>query len=368
MVKKSDKKIISKKNKKKKCLFDNIISFVKNHLKLICICVAICILVILLIVFILNISKKHSMNKVVLSIDDMEYTRSDFNIYFYSVKYDYFGKDVDKVSDDNMKIVVSSDDKKTLGEYLKEKTVDEIKTATVIKELAAKYNLDLDDDDYNQIKKDKNKFIKSIGGRSKFNKLLKDNTTTELAYDKMAQTDMLYTKIVKKIYGEDKRKDLTDDELKDASKNYENSYFKIEQIILTTIDMDTRKSLSDTEINQKKTLAKTIYEMAKNGDDFDKLIKKYSEDATDKEKPYYHYYKSGQLLQPIEEAILKLNDNEISEVIETDYAFHIVKKLKLDDSKYNEYLDGLREEKALKDIKESFDSLKVIYRDEYKKN
>ena len=59
--------------------------------------------------------------------------------------------------------------------------------------------------------------------------------------------------------------------------------------------------------------------------------------------------------------------NDVSEVIQTNYAFHIIKKLELDDSKYSEYLDKLREEKALKDIKETLDTLKLIYRDAYKK-
>lgn len=372
MKKSSNKKVISKKkNKKNVSTKENILKRFINRLKtnrkymIILSIVIVCLIG--LVIFIPSVIRKNSLNKVVLTIDDMEYTKSDFNIYFYSVKYDYFGSSAGDVSDDNMKAVIDNEEGTTLGQYLKDQALTEIKTATVIREYALKNNIELDDKDYQELKKNKKKYIKKLGGKGKFKKLLRDNDTTDKSYDSMAETDKLYNKLLTKVYGEGRKKDLTDDELNEASKTYKTKYFKVEQIILTTIDVETGKSLSDTTINQKKMLADTIYALANEGKDFEKLVSKYSEDAQDKEPPYYEYYKSGELLKQIEEAVLKLEDNAISPVIQTDYAFHIIKKLELDDSKYNKYLDELREEKALKDLNDSLGSLKIIYRDAYKK-
>ena len=372
MKKSSNKKVISKKkNKKNVSTKENILKRFINRLKtnrkymIILSIVIVCLIG--LVIFIPSVIRKKSLNKVVLTIDDMEYTKSDFNIYFYSVKYDYFGSSASDVSDDNMKAVIDNEEGTTLGQYLKDQALTEIKTATVIREYALKNNIELDDKDYQELKKNKKKYIKKLGGKGKFKKLLRDNDTTDKSYDSMAETDKLYNKLLTKVYGEGRKKDLTDDELNEASKTYKTKYFKVEQIILTTIDVETGKSLSDTTINQKKMLADTIYALANEGKDFEKLVSKYSEDAQDKEPPYYEYYKSGELLKQIEEAVLKLEDNAISPVIQTDYAFHIIKKLELDDSKYNKYLDELREEKALKDLNDSLGSLKIIYRDAYKK-
>jgi len=339
--------------------------FFKENVKVILFS-SISILTIILFIIIFHAIRVSSLNKVVLTINDMQYTKSDFMLYFYSVKYDYFGKEVDNISNDSMKIIVNDETKTTLGEYLKEKTLNEIKTATAIKEYASTNNIELTDEDLKELKKEKQDYIKSIGGLRKFRKLLRKNSSTEKSYDNMAETDKLYSKILKKLYSEGKRKDLTEEELQAAEKNYSSKYFKIEQIILTTIDTQTRKSLSDTVINQKKTLASAIYNLAINGNDFEQLVSKYSEAAVEKEPPYYEYYKEGELLAEIEQAIVKLGNNEVSNVIQTNYAFHIIKKLELDDSKYSEYLDELREQKALKDIKDSLDSLKIIYRDAYK--
>ena len=368
MKKSKKKKIMEEKNFKKyvSIIREKINVFKGNNKSTLVIFIGV-FLVVIIFLFISSSIRNSSLNKVVLTIDDSDYTKSDFMVYFYSVKYDYFKDDVDNITKDDMEIVFNNDNNVTLGEYLKEKTLDEIKTATVIREYASKNNVELSDKDYTKLEEEKKKYIKSLGGRSKFKRLLRNNSTTEKSYDKMVETDKLYEKILEKLYGEGKRKDLTEEELLDARNNYKNHYFKIEQVILTTIDVETRKSLSDTVINQKKALAETIYNYAIDGSDFEELVGKYSESAIDKEPPYYEYYKVGDLLTEIESAILELDDNSVSGVIQTNYAFHIIKKLEMDDSKFDEYLDELREEKALKDLNQSLDNLKIIYRDAYKK-
>ena len=360
-----NKRVKGKVSKSKKVLKKD--NFFQNHKKIISISFISIFLILILLLTILNVINKNSLEKVVITINEDKYTKSDFNIYFYASKYDYFGKEADNISDDNMKIIVDEENNTTLGEYLKEKTLSEIKTASAIKEYAKENNIELDDKDKKELKQEKEKYIKSIGGKNKFNSLLNNNDTNEKSYDMMAETDKLYNKIIKKLYSEGKRKDLTLEELEKAKENYGNEYFKIEQVILTTVDTKTKKSLSDTTINQKNTLANTIHDLSVSGTDFDSLVSKYSEAAVDKEPPYYEYYKKGELITELEEAIVKLGNNEISEVIQTKYAIHIIKKLELDDSKFNEYLDELREQKALKDLKDTLDTLKVIYRDAYKK-
>ena len=95
------------------------------------------------------------------------------------------------------------------------------------------------------------------------------------------------------------------------------------------------------------------------------MIKKYSEDAIDKEPPYDLYYKSGELLTELENTVLELKPSEVSEVIKTDYAFHIIEKQELDDEKLNDYYDDLREEKCIDELKDNIDKLQIIYHDAY---
>jgi len=347
----------SKKSKKGSKL-DNIFSFIKKHIKLI-------ILFIVLLAVLLGIilGLKNSSDKKIVTIDGIVYTESDFMIYLYSAKYNYFG-DRD-INQDELDVVYNDEDKMTVREYLKLKAMSDIKTAAAIKSLASDNNILLTEKDYSELETDKEEFISELGGKSKFKKFLKENNTTEESFDKMSETDKLYKKLLNNLYGEGKLKDLTEEEYNDAKNNYKSNYVKINQIILTTVDVNTGKSLSVTTINQKEALARTIVSDAKNGTSFVNLLKKYSEDAIDKEAPYYSYYKKGELLPEIEDEVFLLKVGEISKPIKTKYAYHIIEKLELDDSKLGDYYDDLREEKSIEDIKKYLEDLKIIYHDAY---
>ena len=329
--------------------------------------ITVSIIIFLVLIFIIfNFMKNSLNNQIVLTVNNNNYTKSDFMMYLYSAKREYYGNDLNNTSYD-MNIIIDDDNNVTLGNYLIKKTVNEIKTAEAINDIAYKNNISLNKKDISNLKKQKEKYIKSLGGRKKFKKFLKDSNSTEKSYDKMSKTYMLYDKIQKKLYSKGKIKDLNNDELEKAKKDYKNTYFKVEQIILTLIDVNTKKSLSEKKINQKKNLSNKIIDLLNNNTDFEWLVSKYSEAYDSKQKTFYEYYKKGKLLPELENAIMILDNNEITNVIQTDYAFHIIKRLELDDEMYEKYLDELREEKALKDIKKTLDSLELIYHKAFKK-
>jgi len=77
--------------------------------------------------------------------------------------------------------------------------------------------------------------------------------------------------------------------------------------------------------------------------------------------------KKGELLTELENVAFALEVGEVSDPIKTEYAYHIIQKQELDDSKLNEYYDELRENKCIEDLKKYFDDLKVVYHNEYEK-
>lgn len=367
--KKKEEKVISKntkgtrkKDSKKNNQFKRFINLVKNH-KIIWL--SILVLVILCIIT-LNIINYMSYQTKVITINKNDYTKSDFAIYLYSAKFNYFDN-VEEITEDDLNVIYDEDSKMTVKEYLKEVALSDIKTAASIKELANKYDISLSSNDLDELDEEKETFIKNLGGKKEFKKLLKENNTTEDAYDKMAKTDKLYKKVLNSIFAEGKINDLTGDEIEKAKIDYESKYFKIKQVILTIIDVNTGKSLTSTTINQKETLANNIVEEAKKGTSFDELIKKYSEDAIDKEGPYDLYYKTGELLTELENKVLVLKPGEVSKPIKTKYAYHIIEKQKLDNGMLDSYYDELREEKCIEELKVYLEKLQIVYHDAYEK-
>lgn len=306
-------------------------------------------------------------NIKVISIDDDNYTKSDYMIYLYSAKYNYYGNKVNDIKSSDLDVMYDDESKITVRDYLNEVAVGDIKTASAIKTIARKNNIELSSDDENELNHDKDAFIKKLGGKKEYKKFLHQNNTTDEAYDKMSATDKLYRKIIKKLYSEGKMNDLTQDEKNNANSTYKDNYIKLKQIVLTTIDLQTGNNLSSTTINQKEALANSIVNEAKSGVSFDSLIKKYSEAVDDNDTNYELYYKKGELLSELESEVLKLSPGEVSNPIKTKYAYHIILRLELDDSKLNNYYDDLREEKCINDIKITLKDLKITYHDAYEK-
>ena len=113
-------------------------------------------------------------------------------------------------------------------------------------------------------------------------------------------------------------------------------------------------------------MANSILTEARNGADFEDLIIKYSEEAQEKGNNTY-YYAKGDLLENIESVVVSLGTGSVSDVIETDYAFHIVKRLELDDSKLENYYDIVRNNKLVDDIQDMIEDYKIFYENSYKK-
>lgn len=364
-----EEKVISKNIKgtrialtKKNNIFKRFIKLIKNH-KIIFASILACVIIFIITLYIINYV---SYQTKVITINKNDYTKSDFAIYLYSAKYNYFGSNIE-ITEDDLKVIYDEETNMTVGEYLKEVALSDIKTAASIKELANKYDISLSKKDLEELENEKKEFIEELGGKKEFKNFLKKNRTNEEAYDNMSKTDTLYKKVLSNIFGEGKINDLTEEEIEEANSNYNSNYFKIKQVILTIIDVNTGKSLSSTTINQKETLAKSIVEEANNGTDFDELIKKYSEDAIDKEGPYDLYYKKGKLLAELETAVLDLKPGEVSKPIKTNYAYHIIERQELDDSMLDDYYDDLREEKCIEELKTYLEKLQIVYHNAYEK-
>lgn len=343
-----------------KGFFKKIFNFIKSHKYIFGILSGLIILIIFYLIY-LSIS----LGFTVVTIDDTKFTKADLNMQLYNLKYSYFGKESYEIPDATLDEQITSLNM-TVGEYLKQQAVEELKILTAVERIAEDNNISLSDEDYKDLDENKEEVISNVGGKSEFKKLLRKNNITEAAYDKFYYINKLYDKVFEELYSSGKKNDLTTEEKESAKEEYFEKYLKIQQIVLAKIDVSTGSDLSDTIINQKETLANSILTEARNGADFEDLIIKYSEEAQEKGNNTY-YYAKGELLENIESVVVGLGTGSISDVIETDYAFHIVKRLELDDSKLENYYDIVRNNKLVDDIQDMIEDYKIFYENSYKK-
>ena len=360
--KKGSKSVTSEKGevvtKNKPNIFKTIWNFVMKH-KII---FGIFLIIILIIIFTL-LFLKLSLNFTAITINDDKYSKADMNMSLYNLKYNYFGKDASEIPDATLEEQLSSVGM-TVSEYLKSETVNELKYRSVIKKIADDNNITLTEEEKEEINSNIKSVINSFGSHGKFKKFLSKNKITEKAYRSYLESDKLYDKVFEELYASGKKNYLTDEEIKKETSNYYKEYYKVNQIVLGIVDTNTLESLTDTVINQKKTLIETILEKAKSGVDFEELVKKYSEEASNDNNLYFT---KDDVLEEVYNVVDSLNEDEISEIIKTKYAYSIIKRLPLDDKKLNDYLEKKAKIKFNNDITKKAEDYKVFYENAYKK-
>jgi parvulin-like peptidyl-prolyl isomerase len=83
---------------------------------------------------------------------------------------------------------------------------------------------------------------------------------------------------------------------------------------------------SETEKQQIHKKMKNILARAKKGEDFEQLAKVYSEDPGSKDKGgLYENFKKGAMVKPFEDAAFSVPIGEVSDIVETQYGYHILK-------------------------------------------
>jgi peptidyl-prolyl cis-trans isomerase C len=124
---------------------------------------------------------------------------------------------------------------------------------------------------------------------------------------------------------------ITDDDVK---KFYDDNPSQFEQpelvkaahVLIGTRNKDGSE-LSDDEKKAKLKLAQDVLKRAKAGEDFAKLAKDYSDDPGSKDNGGEYTFPRGQMVPEFETAAFGQVTNQISDVVTTQFGYHIIKTL-----------------------------------------
>ncbi len=82
---------------------------------------------------------------------------------------------------------------------------------------------------------------------------------------------------------------------------------------------------SQETLDSLKRKAEMVQERAKKGQDFAQLASSYSDDPTGKQGGDLGFFKKGDMIPKFEEVAFALKPEEISQVVETEFGYHIIK-------------------------------------------
>jgi peptidyl-prolyl cis-trans isomerase C len=123
---------------------------------------------------------------------------------------------------------------------------------------------------------------------------------------------------------------VSDEEVK---KFYDDNPSKFEQpemvrashVLLSTKDPETNKDLTEEQKAAKHKKAEEVLKRARAGEDFGKLAKEYSEDPGSKDKGGEYQFARGQMVPEFESAAFGLKTNQVSDIVTTQFGYHIIK-------------------------------------------
>jgi peptidyl-prolyl cis-trans isomerase C len=98
-------------------------------------------------------------------------------------------------------------------------------------------------------------------------------------------------------------------------------------ILVATQDPISHQSISPAEKKDKLKLATELKARAEKGEDFAALVKKYSDDPGSKDTGGEYTFKRGQMVLEFEDAAFSMKTNQISDPVETQFGYHIIKLL-----------------------------------------
>jgi peptidyl-prolyl cis-trans isomerase C len=164
---------------------------------------------------------------------------------------------------------------------------------------------------------------KKFPSEAEFKKIIKEMKLTEADIKfqitrALAIRDLVETNITKNI-------NITDEKTKAYYDEHPEAFKQAEEVkashILIKLD-------SDADQAKKKEAREKIENgqaKLKSGGDFSALAKEYSEGPSNVKGGDLGYFKRGQMVKPFEEVAFKLKPDEVSDIVETQFGYHLIK-------------------------------------------
>ncbi|SCG84232.1 foldase protein PrsA [Proteiniborus sp. DW1] len=188
-------------------------------------------------------------------------------------------------------------------EELKQVVLDNLIVEKIILQDAEKQKITVSD---KEVEEAIDQFIASVGGQEKLKEFLKQNNMTEDFMEKRMKIEMIVNKYRNHFF-----ESIISEE--DIKKQYDENKDAYISIRASHILVKTEEE------------AKDILKQINEGKNFDDLTSLSTEPGAAERKGDLGYFTRGMMVSEFEEAAFELEPGEISDVVKTDFGYHVIK-------------------------------------------
>lgn len=251
-------------------------------------------------------------SKTVAKVDGIEIKQKEVDAYMNSIK-----------SQDTSGEITSDEEKLNA---LEADIIDSLIIIKLLEKYAEENNITVTDEEVNEQVK---LLMDTYSSEKDFEKYLKEKGIDKRFLEGVLRSQLLSSKIYSKVTAD---VIVTEEEVKQYYEDNKNTLFlvpaKVKASHILAIFPWVEDNSEETEEGREKALEKIkmVEDKLKDGGDFEDLARQYSDDGTSGENGGdLGYISKGQMVEEFEEALFSLDVGEVSEIVETEYGFHIIK-------------------------------------------
>ena len=278
----------------------------------------------------------------VLVINGEAVTGGEFNFMLDTLKVQIASEmNFDSTVEENW-TTVEVDNRKAI-DVAKDKAIDEFVMIYVQAQKAEEAGISLTADEIAYADQSFNSYIEQMyGGAGALEEQLKKWQVTKDTLKDFFRKLALATKVETHYVTEDEKiTAVTEEELQAQYENVKNEYYSsaITAKHILIMSENPQEGITRTK-EEAKAEAQAILDRIKAGEDFEKLMREYSEDVeTSFDEGYTFNHNDGQMVQEFDDGAYALEVGEVSELVEVPYGYHIIKRLESNPEAFGAYED-----------------------------
>ena len=182
-----------------------------------------------------------------------------------------------------------------------------------------------------------NKIEQKYPNKDEFKKLLTDMGLTESEVKAQIERGMAIQELIDKEVAD--KINVSDEESKSFYDKNPQLFEQPEQVKAIHILIKVEAEATDSQKAEARKKIESVQQKLKNGEDFATLAKTYSEGPSGPNGGDLGYFRRGQMVKPFEDAAFSLQINETSNIVETQFGYHLIKVVDKKPAKKMEYAE-----------------------------